>query len=100
MESGGRSPPDLPTLVVLLREPDLLCDLGGRLLVLYIGTWAANLAGASTAALWKTIHNQIETIVENIRSKAFSSGTVVWISGENVEDIVEKGVDFNQLIML
>jgi len=24
----------------------------------------------------------------------------VWISGENVEDIVEKGVDFNQLIMI
>jgi hypothetical protein len=31
---------------------------------------------------------------------AFQSGTAVWISGEIVEDIVEKGVDFNQLIML
>jgi hypothetical protein len=38
--------------------------------------------------------------VENIRSKASISGTDVWISGENVEDIVEKGVDFNQLLML
>jgi hypothetical protein len=42
----------------------------------------------------------VEENVENIRSKAFYSGTAVWISGEIVEDIVEKGVDFNLLIMI
>jgi hypothetical protein len=26
--------------------------------------------------------------------------SVVWISGENVEYLVEKGVDFNQILML
>ena len=46
------------------------------------------------------IHNHQQQSVENICSKAFLSGFVVWISGEIVEDLVEKGVDFNQLLML
>ena len=38
--------------------------------------------------------------VQNIRSAASGCDSVVWISGQNVEDVVEKGVDFNQILML